>query len=30
MGVMKLSGFSLAFFASVFMDKYHRVRAQRS
>jgi hypothetical protein len=30
MGVMKLSEFSFAFFASVFMDKYHRVRAQRS
>jgi hypothetical protein len=26
MGVMKLSEFSFAFFASVFMNKYHRVR----
>jgi hypothetical protein len=30
MGVIKLSEFSFTFFASLFMDKYHRVCAQRS
>jgi hypothetical protein len=30
MGVMELPESSFAFFAPVFMNKYHRVRAQRS
>jgi hypothetical protein len=30
MGVMMLPEYSFAFLAPVFMNKYHRVRAQRS